>query len=411
MLSAFLSSDKRGWAFLFAAALFYCYLITFSGAIVSGDNIAQYFQTKQILEKHTFSFSQQEVKELSSNDSWIAGRFSPNTDGVTFSQWYGIGQPLMTIPIFTVLRFIKSLLHLAKPEDVTLWCMNWLFYTWLCVILIIGFLEKSIPDYWKALFVLTVAFASPLWMYGNGIYNVMGETLITASCIYLCLLISGIQKDGIKTIGTLCGILSILLVWGLFTRPFFVTSLPAFIFYCHFVLFRETAKGSRRMIVPPVLIFWTALILGAALFAYYNWSHFGSAFKTAYSRSIYGDLVGFNGSWRAGIMETVFKPSKCPLYFFPALIFFPAAIILLMKHKDYSWVFIVLFMAPQIYLIPKIRLFSGGDGPCLFMRYWVRVIPVVFFSIAQSIPYFANKKFINLFIILLFTVCFHSCLN
>jgi hypothetical protein len=143
-----------------------------------------HYQTVQIVDRHRLSFSMDDVATiLHRHDIGLNTRFGVNRDPSRYSQVYGVGQSLMTLPLFVGLRVVKNALHLTIPTDLTLWCLNWPVFAVLCVMLVLGMCWiAGVPGVaWPTLITFAAAFSSPIWMFSNLPFNVVGETLVMAA--------------------------------------------------------------------------------------------------------------------------------------------------------------------------------------------------------------------------------------
>ncbi len=370
------------------AAVLFTYAVTFVSSIVSGDNIVQYYQTAQIVDSGRLSFTTSEVTEILRRHDWgLNTRFAVNMDGNSYSQVHGLGQAALTIPSFVVLRALKRIAGATHPTDMSLWCLNWLFFSTTCVALTIAMcvLVGAPRPGWHALITFAAAFGSPVWMFSALPFNVVGETLLTLAAIVLCLLIESRRLSSVIMRSLAGAALAATLVFALFTRVFSVTALPAFIWWLAVAMWRRWPDD--RIAQPEIVTAVVGLAAGSLVYGAFNVVHFGSPFATAY----YGlqGVMNFDGPWIAGFTGTFLSPLKSPLYFFPLVVLFPAAISLLLWRGDAIAIFVVLFLLPQVYLIPKYSYWDGG--PDLFARFWLWIVPIVLLTLVVAVRHLSRS--------------------
>jgi hypothetical protein len=367
---------------IFVASVSLAYGVFFTGAIVSGDNIVQYQQTIQIADHHRVSFSTKDVAAILQAYDWgLNTRFGVNADRTTFTQVHGIGQPLLSLPLFVALRFVRDTVGLPRPADMTLWCLNWPVFTVLCVMLTLGMCRLAgVPGVgWTTLITFAAAFSSPIWTYSSVPYNVVGEVLVIAAAIDLCLLFDSAHLVASDRRYPAAAALGALLILGVTIRPFFASAIPAFIGWFLYSLRRSTVPAGAKW--RAVAAFTLVFLAGCTAVAAFNVHYFGSPLSSAYHDL--GRVMNFDGPWLAGFTVTFLSPLKSPLYFFPVVALAPVALaVLVWRNEPIAW-FAVLFLLPQAYLMPKYSLWDGG--PDLFARFWFRIVPIVFLSLAATV--------------------------
>jgi hypothetical protein len=161
--------------------------------------------------------------------------------------------------------------------------------------------------------------------------------------------------------------LALVLTWSVLTRPFAATAVPAFVVWA--------VRGNPH--AARVKTFLATLAAGGVLVLSWNTWYFGSPFATGYDAL--GRAINFESPWAAGFAGTLFNPTLSLFYFFPLLALALAALAYLALRRDVLAGFALLFLAPQLYLIPRYSFWFGG--PDLFARLWLRVVPVAFLLI------------------------------
>jgi hypothetical protein len=383
---------RRAALYVFVASMLVAYGTFFTGDIVSGDNIIQYCQTVQIVDRHRLSFSTEDVAAiLRTYDFGLNTRFGVNRDRINYSQVHGIGQSLMTVPLFVGLRAVRRAWHAATPRDITLWSLNWPVFALLGVMLTLGMCRLArVPGVvWPTLITVAAAFASPIWMFSNLPFNVVGEVLVILAAIDLCLVLeaerfgAGVARD------SAVAALAALLTFGVVVRPFFGTAIPAFAGWFFYALWRSAWPRAEKR--RTLTVFSAVLVCGAVALAAFNAYFFGSPL-----RSPYHDLAGvmnFESPWSVGVSGTFLSPLKSPLYFFPVVALLPVALGVLVWRKERVAWFVAAFLLPHVYLMPKYSMWDGG--PDLFARFWLRVLPVVFLSLVAAVAGTADRRVTN----------------
>ena len=56
---------SRVFLAVFVVALLFTYAVSFSGEIISGDNIVQFYETTQIVDRARVTFTAEDVREIS----------------------------------------------------------------------------------------------------------------------------------------------------------------------------------------------------------------------------------------------------------------------------------------------------------------------------------------------------------
>jgi hypothetical protein len=379
---------RRAWFLIFIGSLLFTYAVFFTGELVSGDNLAQFYQTTQIADHHRLTFTTPDVAAILRESDWgLNTRFGVNRDRATYTQVHGLGQSLMTLPLFLALRFARHAAGLARPSDMTLWAINWLFYAAACVALVAqaGRLT-GLPRQWSTLMVLSAAFASPIWMYSTLPFNVVGEVMVTLVAIALCLWFDAPASADSDARPAAAAALAAVLSFSVTIRPFMASALPAFVGWFAVSEWQSTddAQTQRRIAGAFAGVF----ILGCAIVAAFNTYYFGSPVSSAYHDL--ADTMNFRGSWIEGISGTFFSPLLSPFYYFPLAVLLPVCVAVLIWNNDRVGWFTVLFLLPQFYLMPRYALWRGG--PDLFARFWYRIVPVVLLALIATVPYLRARR-------------------
>jgi hypothetical protein len=364
-------------------AILAAFSVFFTGDIVSGDNIVQFYQTLQLVDRHRVTFATEEVARiLQTNDRALNNAFGVNRDGVTYSQVHGLGQSILAAPLFVTARAVRNAAGRSRPGDMTLWTSSWPLFATLFVLLTMNACRlvgvRGVT--WNTLIPFAAAFASPILMFSTLPYNVLGETLVIAAAISLCLWFDSPRGgDRRANPAAIAAALALVLVFGIIVRPFFAAAVPAFAGWFAHAVYTGTLSRPRKHRVFAV--FACVLSVGGAALAAYNILYFGSPLQTPYHDL--SRVMTFDAPWLVGFSGTFLSPLKSPLYFFPIVILLPIALgILAYRREPLTW-FCVAFLIPQLYLMPKYSLWDGG--PDLFARFWLRIVPIAFLSLAAVV--------------------------
>ncbi len=378
----------RAWFLAFVGSLLVTYAVFFTGELVSGDNLAQFYQTIQIVDHHRLTFTTPDVAAILRESDWgLNTRFGVNRDQATYTQVHGLGQSLMTLPLFLALQFARQATGRARPTDMTLWAINWLVYAVACVALVAQACRLAgLPRQWKTLIVLSAAFASPIWMYSTLPFNVVGEVMVTLVAITLCLWFDSPTSAGSAARPVAAAALAAVLPFSVTVRPFMASALPAFVGWFAVSEWRSTDDGQTKRRIAGT--FAGVFILGCAIVAGFNTYYFGSPVSSAYHDLT--ETMNFRGSWIEGISGTFFSPLLSPFYYFPLVILLPVCVAVLIWNNDRVGWFTILFLLPHVYLMPKYAPWRGG--PDLFARFWFRVVPVVLLALIAAVPRLRTRR-------------------
>jgi hypothetical protein len=172
---------RRLWLPVFVASALLTYGVLFYRRDCLRRPQRPYYQTVQIADRHRLSCSMQDVADMTRAHDWGRNtRVGVNRDQVGYPQVQGVGQPLMALPLYVVARSFKAAARLTQPSDVTLWCLNWLAFAVLGVLLIVGACQViglPAPHGRRASF-LPQRLLLPSGCTPASPYNVVGEMLI-----------------------------------------------------------------------------------------------------------------------------------------------------------------------------------------------------------------------------------------
>jgi hypothetical protein len=215
--------------------------------------------------------------------------------------------------------------------------------------------------------------------------------LLIFAAIVLCVWLQAARPSDDRSTCLASAALAAVLVFALLTRIFFATAIPAFLYWFLAGAWRSAPGAAQVLRQKHVRIFAIVSMAGVGVVLAMNAHYFGSMFRTAYYGL--GHVINFDGPWVAGFKGVFSSPLKSPLYFFPLVIVFPMALAYLVWRSTHVAVFVILFLAPQMYLIPKYSLWDGG--PDLFARFWLRVVPLVLLTVLMAAYELSTKTRAN----------------
>ena len=307
-------------AFLVAALLFACYLLTFTGLIQSSDGLAMFAATESIVRRG----------EVDTNQLlWMGlqqGSFGP--DGELYSR-KGLGMTLLALPLIWLARLWPAigLTHAAL-------LLNPLLTGWTGGLLYLAARRLGWSPFAGVATALAYGLATLAWPYTQTFFSdpMAGWGLFAA--LYWLL---AFQQERRKRILLWAG-----LVWGLaylsrsvnlITLPIYALALAAVLLDGKGVGIGDWRLGKRlpnlqSLISHLLLPFWrewtlfiAPILLSGLVSLWWNWLRFGSALDSGYVES-----EAFNGDWLFGLMGLLVSPGRGLLWYSPVLLLVPLGI-------------------------------------------------------------------------------------
>jgi len=308
-----IDSRERRIAFLIAALLFACYLLTYTGLIQSSDGLAMFATAESIVRRG----------EVDTNQLlWMGlqqGSFGP--DGELYSR-KGLGMTLLALPLVWLAR-----LWPAIGLTQTALLLNPLLTAWTGGLLYLAVLRLGWSRFAGITTALTFGLATLAWPYTQTFFSdsMAGWGLFAA--LYWLL---AFQQDKHKHILFWAG-----LAWGLayLSRAINLVTLPVYGLALIALLMEGKAwkigdwRLGRR--APNFLfahlrewILFASPILAAGLVSlWWNWLRFGSLLDSGYVES-----EAFNGDWLFGLAGLLVSPGRGILWYSPVLLLIPLGV-------------------------------------------------------------------------------------
>lgn len=337
-----LPPGERRIAFLVAALLFACYLLTYTGIIQSSDGLAMFATTESIVRRG----------EVDTNQLlWMGlqqGSFGP--DGELYSR-KGLGMTLLALPLVWLAR-----LWPAIGLSQTALLLNPLLTAWTGGLLYLAVIRLGWGRFAAIATGLAYGLASLAWPYTQTFFSdpMAGWGLFAA--LYWLL---AFQQERHKHILFWAG-----LAWGLayLSRSINLVTLPIYGLVLIGLLVGERGEGigergegrgdrgsgseksgypdsvpSPQSPVPslqsPVpspqspipwrewILFASPILAAGLLSLWWNWLRFGSLFDSGYVES-----EAFNGDWLFGLVGLLISPGRGILWYSPVLLLVPLGI-------------------------------------------------------------------------------------
>jgi hypothetical protein len=344
---------------LFFLGILFFYACTFKGNAVCGDNLAQFYHAKQMVEHRSMAF--ETVPEEQLRDSFILGR-----DGKYYQRHF-LAHSFVTMPLCILIdHIVPHDLPNRENRLFRLWSLNAVLLTSIIVFVtykVLSLLSSSSIS--RKILILSMTISTPFWMYSDLCFNSLTETMFLVLCFYALLLDSRLSTGNTWFWPTMAG-----LCFGLAvaTRPTCMLTLPAFL-----LVLEQGSRAGRRL--ARLVWFLVPVAVLVALVLLLNMMRFGHPFSFGY------DNEHFSTPWIVGISGIIFSPAYSFVYFSPVLILGLIAVFASIIKMHRLGISILLFMLPYVVLMPCWWAWWGG-GSELFVRFLLPVIPFLFFAMA-----------------------------
>lgn len=332
-------------AFLVAALLFACYLLTYTGLIQSSDGLSMFATTESIVRR-----GETDANQL----LWMGlqqGSFGP--DGELYSR-KGLGMTLLALPFVWAAR-----LWPAIGLTQTALLLNPLLTAWTGGLLFLAVLRLGWSPFAGIAAALAYGLATLAWPYTQTFFSdpVAGWGLFAA--LYWLL---AFEQEKHKHILLWAG-----LAWGLayLSRSINLVTLPVYALALAAIL-QERRISTIRF---REWILFAAPILAAGLLSlWWNWLRFGNPLDSGYVES-----EAFNGDWLFGLVGLLVSPGRGILWYSPVLLLVPLGIGWFWRRA--RWLLLASAGVALLYwlLYSKWYMWHGGYswGP----RFLVPVLP------------------------------------
>ena len=340
-------------AWLILVFILAAYLTTAGGSLATTDAVATYEVTRQMLERGTVALS----SDVVGNDAYRG------PDGRLYSP-FGLLQSLWNVPFYYAGRLASSLppLRRASPVMVTkatvalgnavaaalcVWAVWWLAWS------VTGGSART-----ASLAALLAAFATPLWPYSKFGFNVpIAAGLVTWSTYASTQASASRAARWAWAAGMASGL-------ALLTRhELALVAIPSMA-----VLVWGWPRGWVKQAA-----WWAAgAAPPAAVWLWYNYARFGTAFDTGYLRD---ETIGMGSSMADGLWGLLFSPGASIFLYAPITIL---AVIALarMRHRCPSLVWQIAALAGMFTLFYA-QMASWAGGRSYGPRYLVPFLPVM----------------------------------
>ncbi|MBI3958455.1 MAG: hypothetical protein HY328_06570 [Chloroflexi bacterium] len=365
-----LTRGERRIAFLVAALLFACYLLTYTGLIQSSDGLAMFAATESIARRG----------EVDTNQLlWMGlqqGSFGP--DGELYSR-KGLGMTLLALPLVWLAR-----LWPAVGLTQTALLLNPLLTAWTGGLLYLAVVRLGWSRFAGIATALAYGLATLAWPYTQTFFSdpLAGWGLFAA--LYWLL---AFQQEKHKHILVWAG-----LAWGLayLSRSINLVTLPVYGLALAALLAEEkgTATGDwrlgtrlparrllfavRRSLVADHLREWILFaspILAAGLLSlWWNWLRFGNLLDSGYVES-----EVFNGDWLFGLVGLLVSPGRGILWYSPVLLLVPLGIGWFWRRG--RWLLISSGVVALLYWLLYAKWYMWHGGYSWGPRFLVPVLP------------------------------------
>jgi hypothetical protein len=134
---------------------------------------------------------------------------------------------------------------------------------------------------WTTLLTFAAAFSSPIWMFSNIPYNVVGEMLVVSVAVSLCLWFERPRREpDVCRRSFVAAALGTVPTFGIVIRPFFASALPAFAGWFLWSVWRSPLSAAARGRIITILA--VVVLAGCSALALLDFYLFGSPMATAY---------------------------------------------------------------------------------------------------------------------------------
>ncbi len=355
--------QDRSIAFLIAAFLLACYLITYTGVIQSSDGLAMFATTESLVRRG----------EADANQIlWMGlqqGSFGP--DGDLYSR-KGLGVPLLAWPLVWLAH---KWLALGLVQTALL--LNPLLTAWTGGLLYRAGMRLGWPRIVAGLVALVFGLATLAWPYSQTFFSdpVAGWGLFGA--LYGLLAFSQTRrKRYLFLAGLAWGLAYLVRSVNLVTLPFYALALAAILWE------RDRATrdphspwlGKLLTLVTLRWRVWVAFglpVLAAGLASlWWNWLRYGSPWTTGYLAE-----ESFSGPWGFGIFGLLLGPARGLLWYSPVLILaIPGAAWFWRRQR---WLLGLILGVSVVYVLLYGKWFMWHGGFSWGPRFLVALMPLL----------------------------------
>ncbi len=364
---------ERRTAFLVAALLFACYLITYTGLIQSSDGLAMFAATESIVRRG----------EVDTNQLlWMGlqqGSFGP--DGELYSR-KGLGMTLLALPLVWLARLWPAL-GLAQ----TALLLNPLLTAWTGGLLYLAVIRLGWSRFAAIATALAYGLATLAWPYTQTFFS---DTLAGWGLFAATYWLLAFQQEKHKHILFWAG-----LVWGLayLSRSINLVTLPVYGLALAAVLAEGRGLGigdwglGRRRPNPqsPIpnpqyrewILFATPILAAGIVSLWWNWLRFGSLLDSGYVES-----EAFNGDWLFGLIGLLVSPGRGLLWYSPVLLLVPLGVGWFWRRA--RWLLVSSAGVALLYWLLYAKWYMWHGGYSWGPRFLVPVLPFLLLMTAPA---------------------------
>ncbi|MBX3049977.1 MAG: hypothetical protein KF753_00810 [Caldilineaceae bacterium] len=297
-------------AFLVAALLFACYLLTYTGIIQSSDGLAMFATTESIVRRGAADINQLRWMDIQQ------GSFGP--DGELYSR-KGLGMTLLALPLVWLAR-----LWPAIGLTQTALLLNPLLTAWTGGLLYLAVIRLGWSRFAAIAAALAFGLATLAWPYTQTFFS---DTMAGWGLFAALYWLLAFQQDRRKHLLFWAG-----LAWGLayLSRAINLVTLP--VYGLALLSLLTEGKGLRigdwrlgtGRINPRFrewILFASPILAAGLISLWWNWLRFGAPLDSGYVES-----EAFNGDWLFGLAGLLISPGRGLVWYSPVLLLAPLGV-------------------------------------------------------------------------------------
>ncbi|MGB5052609.1 MAG: hypothetical protein WBO46_26905, partial [Caldilineaceae bacterium] len=301
---------ERRTAFLVAALLFACYLLTYTGIIQSSDGLAMFATTESIVRRGAADINQLRWMDIQQ------GSFGP--DGELYSR-KGLGMTLLALPLVWLAR-----LWPAIGLTQTALLLNPLLTAWTGGLLYLAVIRLGWSRFAAIAAALAFGLATLAWPYTQTFFS---DTMAGWGLFAALYWLLAFQQDRRKHLLFWAG-----LAWGLayLSRAINLVTLP--VYGLALLSLLTEGKGLRigdwrlgtGRINPRFrewILFASPILAAGLISLWWNWLRFGAPLDSGYVES-----EAFNGDWLFGLAGLLISPGRGLVWYSPVLLLVPLGV-------------------------------------------------------------------------------------
>lgn len=355
---------ERRTAFLVAALLFACYLLTYTGVIQSSDGLAMFATTESIVRR-----GEADTNQL----LWMGlqqGSFGP--DGELYSR-KGLGMTLLALPLVWLARLWPAL-GLAQ----TALLLNPLLTAWTGGLLYLAVIRLGWSRFAAIAAALAYGLATLAWPYTQTFFSdTMAGWGLFAATYWLLAFQQEKHKHILFWAGLAWGLAYLSRSINLVTLPVYALALAAILWEEKRVENRDWRLGSGTPNLQSLFsnipfrewVLFAAPILAAGIVSlWWNWLRFGALLESGYVES-----EAFNGDWLFGLAGLLVSPGRGTLWYSPVLLLVPLGVGWFWRRA--RWLLVSSAGLALLYWLVYAKWYMWHGGYSWGPRFLVPVLP------------------------------------